>query len=89
MVEGVEAVFAGDGEEAGGAEALVDGVGEGVADPIEVGLAGAVVEGEDEDDASADGFGGGLLGDGGEGEEAEEEELAEVRKSGHRESIER
>ena len=53
VVEGVLAVVAGDGEEAGGGEALVEGVGEGVADPGEVGLAGAVVEGEDEDDAAA------------------------------------
>ncbi len=53
MVEGEDAVVAGDGEEAGGVEALVEGVGEGVADPVEVGIAGAVVEGEDEDDAAA------------------------------------
>ena len=57
MVEGEEAVVARDGEEAGGAEALIEGGGEGVADPVEGGLAGAVVEGEDEDDAAA-----GLLG---------------------------
>ncbi len=53
VIESVLAVVAGDGEEAGGGEALVEGVGEGVADPGEVGLAGAVVEGEDEDDAAA------------------------------------
>ncbi len=53
VIERVLAVVAGDGEEAGGGEALVEGVGEGVADPGEVGLAGAVVEGEDEDDAAA------------------------------------
>src|SRR6266851_3015170 len=52
VVEGVLAVVAGDGEEAGGGEALVQGVGEGVTDPGEVGLAGAVVEGEDEDYAA-------------------------------------
>ena len=71
MVEGVEAVVAGDGEEAGGAEALVEGVGEGVADPVEIGLAGAVVEGQDEDDAAAEsGVGCGRgLGACGEGEE--------------------
>ena len=53
VVEGELAVVAGDGEEAGGGEALVEGVGEGVADPVEVRVAGAVVEGEDEDDAAA------------------------------------
>ena len=61
VVERVLAVVAGDGEEAGGGEALVEGVGEGVADPGEVGLAGAVVEGQDEDDA-ADGSASGALG---------------------------
>jgi hypothetical protein len=39
MIEGVLAVVAGDGEEAGGGEALIQGVGEGVADPTKVGLA--------------------------------------------------
>ena len=52
VVERVLAVVAADGEEAGGGEALVEGVGEGVADPGEVGLAGAIVEGEDEDEAA-------------------------------------
>ena len=52
MVEGVLAVVAGDGEEAGGREALVQGVGEGVTDPIEIGLTGAIVEGQDEDDST-------------------------------------
>ena len=52
MVERELAVVAGDGQKAGGGEALIERVGEGVADPVEVGLAGAVVEGEDEDDAS-------------------------------------
>ena len=37
VVEGVLAVVAADGEEAGGGEALVEGVGEGVADPVEGG----------------------------------------------------
>ena len=35
VVEGELAVVAGDGEEAGGVEALVEGVGEGVGDPGE------------------------------------------------------
>jgi hypothetical protein len=46
-------VVAGDGQEACRGEALVKGVGEGVADPGEVGLSGAIVEGEDEDNAAA------------------------------------
>ena len=49
MVESVLAVVAGDGKETGGGEALIQGVGEGVTDPIEVRLTGAVVEGQDED----------------------------------------
>ena len=53
MVEGEGAVVAGDGEKAGGAEALVEGVGEGVANPVEGWVAGAIFEGEDEDDAAA------------------------------------
>ena len=53
VVERVLAVVAADGEEARGGEALVEGVGERVADPVEVGLAGAVVEGEDEDETAA------------------------------------
>ncbi len=53
VVESVLAVVAGDGEEPDGGEALVEGVGKGVADPGEVGLAGAVVEGKDKDDATA------------------------------------
>ena len=53
MLEGVLAVVAADGEEAYGVEALAEGVGEGVADPAEVGLAGAVVEGKDEDEMAA------------------------------------
>ena len=52
MVEGVLAVVAGDGEKAGGRESLVQGVGEGIADPAEVGLTGAVVEGQDKDDSA-------------------------------------
>ena len=52
MIERVLAVVAADGEEAGGGEALVEGVGEGIADPAEGGLAGAVVEGQDQDKAA-------------------------------------
>ena len=46
MIEGVLAVVAGDGKESGRGEALVEGVGKGVADPREVGLSGAVIERE-------------------------------------------
>jgi hypothetical protein len=53
MLERVLAVIAADGEEADGGEALVEGIGEGVADPVEVGLAGTIFKGEDEDEASA------------------------------------
>ena len=55
VVERELAIVAGDGEEAGGGEALVEGVGEGIADPCEIGLAGAVVEGKDQDDAASAG----------------------------------
>ena len=51
--EGEDAVVVGDGEEAGGVEAAIERVGEGVADPVEGGVAGAVLEGKDEDDASS------------------------------------
>ena len=50
VVEGELAIFAGNGEVADGGEALVEGFGEGVADPVEGGLAGAVGEGQNEDD---------------------------------------
>jgi len=55
VVEGELAVVAGDGEEAGGAEALVEGVGEGVADPVQGRVAGTVLEGQDEDEAAGGG----------------------------------
>ena len=64
VFERVEAVVAADGEEAGGGEALVERVGEGVTDPVEIGLTGAVVEGQDQDQAAtglAD-VGGGIVG---------------------------
>src|SRR5581483_3991175 len=51
--EGEDAVVVGDGEEAGGVEAAVERVGEGVADPVEGRVAGAVLEGENEDDLSS------------------------------------
>ena len=38
MLQRELAIVAADGEEAGGGEALVEGVGEGVADPAEGGL---------------------------------------------------
>jgi hypothetical protein len=53
MVESVLPVVACDGQKSYRGEALVEGVGKGLADPGEVGLAGAVVEGEDEDNAAA------------------------------------
>ena len=58
VIHGEGAVVAREGEEAGGAETLIEGVGEGVADPVERRLAGAVVEGEDKDDVAV--FFGGL-----------------------------
>ena len=79
VIESVLAVVAGDGEEAGGGKALVEGVGEGVADPGEVGLAGAVVEGKDEDDVAV-GVGSFRVWRGlGESEEEREEE----QRQGH------
>ena len=60
MGEREDAVVVGDGEEAGGVEALVERVGEGVADPVEGGIARAIFKGEDEDEAAA---GGGLGGE--------------------------
>ena len=54
MVESKLPVVTGDGQEPYRGKALVEGVGEGVADPGEVGLAGAIVKGEDEDNATAD-----------------------------------
>ncbi len=52
MIESVLAVIAGDGQESCGREALVERVGEGLTDPGEIGLAGAVVEGKDQHDAA-------------------------------------
>lgn len=52
MIERVLAVVSRDGQEAGGGEPLVQSVGKGVADPAEIRLTGAVLEGKNEDDAS-------------------------------------
>ena len=45
MVEGVLTVVTGDGEEAGGVQALIESVGKRVANPVEGGVAGTVLEG--------------------------------------------
>ena len=52
MVERVLPVVARDGQEAGGVETLVEGIGEGVADPLQVLLPGTVFEGKHEYEAS-------------------------------------
>jgi hypothetical protein len=53
MLESILPVVAGYGQETYGGQALVEGVGKRVADPGEVGLSGAIVEGEDKDNAAA------------------------------------
>ena len=53
VVESILPVVAGDGQEPYRGEALVESVGKGVADPREVGLSSAIVEGEHEDYAPA------------------------------------
>ena len=53
MIESVLAVVAGDGQEPCGGQALVEGVGKGVADPGEIDLASAVIKGEDKHYATA------------------------------------
>ena len=53
MIERKEEIVTGNGEEANGAEALVERIGERVAYPGEIGLTGPVVEGQDEDETSA------------------------------------
>ena len=67
MVQREGPVVAGDGEEVGGDEALVERVGKGVADPVERGVAGAIIEGQNEDESTGRrglaGRRGGLLGD--------------------------
>ena len=52
MIQSELAVVAGDGEESHGGETLIERVGEGVADPGQVRLAGAIVEGKNEDDVA-------------------------------------
>ena len=97
MVERELEIVAGDGEEACGGEALVERVGEGVADPGEIGLAGAVVEGQDKDDTAGAGRGFGGLRDGVEaaqkerdGEPSVLQDSAELSEARHRyEYIER
>ena len=63
VIERVLAVVAADGEEAGGGEALVERVGERIANPVQGGLAGTIVEREDQDQPAA-----GLANVGGESE---------------------
>jgi len=53
VVESKLPIVASDCQEPYRAQALVEGVGKRVADPGEVGLAGAIVEGEDEDNAAS------------------------------------
>jgi hypothetical protein len=53
MVERKDAVVMRDGEEPDRAEALVEGVREGIADPAERGVAGAVIKGQNEHDTAA------------------------------------
>jgi hypothetical protein len=53
VVESKLPVVAGDGQEPYRGEALVEGIWKRIADPGEVGLSGAIVEGEDKDNAAA------------------------------------
>jgi hypothetical protein len=53
VIESKLPVVAGDGEEPYRGEALIEGVGEGVADPGEIGLSGSIVKGENKDNAAA------------------------------------
>src|ERR1700692_1371799 len=53
VVESRLPVVASDGQESYRGQTLVEGVGKGVADPGQVGLSGAIVEGEDKDNATA------------------------------------
>jgi hypothetical protein len=53
VVESILPVVAGDGQEPNRGEALVESVGKGIADPGEVDLAGAIVEGENKDNSAA------------------------------------
>ena len=49
---GVLAVFAGNGEEACGGEALVERVGKRIADPPQGWLSRAIIEGQNQDDSA-------------------------------------
>ena len=62
MVVGEEPVVMGDGEEAGGVETPREGVGKGIADPVERGVAGVVFEGKNKDHAARRGRGACVLG---------------------------
>jgi hypothetical protein len=53
VIERVLTIVAGNGQKSGRGQALIESVGKGVADPGEVGLAGAVVEGKDKYQATA------------------------------------
>jgi hypothetical protein len=53
MVESKLTVVARDSQESGGGQALVESIGERVADPGKIRLAGAVVEGKDKYHSSA------------------------------------
>ena len=62
MLERVLAIVTADDVEAGSAEALVEDLRDSFADPVQIGLAGAVVEGQHEEQAVMDlrGQGGGF-----------------------------
>ena len=53
MIKSILPVVASDRQEPCRRKALVERVGKGAADPSEVGLPGAIVEGQDEDNATA------------------------------------
>lgn len=52
MIEGVEAIVAGDGQETGRVQPLVESVGKGIPNPGETGLTGAVVKRKNEDETA-------------------------------------
>ena len=53
MIERILSVVFGNCKEASRSEALIKGIGEGVTNPCKIGLAGTIIEGQDEDDAAA------------------------------------
>jgi hypothetical protein len=57
VVEGIDAVDAIHGREAGGGTAAAEQVGGGLTNPLKAGLAGAVVKGQDEENPAAVGLG--------------------------------